>query len=185
MVAGLVVSTLGCGCNHVTVLSSSQDERVIHVAKILTKPIVHLTRVEPAYDESETKTVLICWSATDENLGARPITISYAEQQTGPWIPIATNIANNGRYFWEMSSHSPIRFFVRVEAADLAGNVGAAQTQEAILIDYSQPTVSVISVESMSDERLRDDAAFSTRYAVKETRNGLLSCTRWLNLLGH
>ena len=43
--------------------------------------------------------------------------------------------------------NAPPRLYVRVEAADLAGNVGTAQTPEAVLLDTSRPRVEIRNVE--------------------------------------
>ena len=46
-----------------------------------------------------------------------------------------------------MTSNSPRRFYVRVEAIDLVGNIGSAQLSSPLLIDMSQPSVSILAVE--------------------------------------
>ena len=75
------------------------------------------------------------------------MTLSYAEASTGPWTPLAANIENTGSYVWSMPPTAPTKFFVRVEAVDLVGNVGVAQTTTPTLIDMSQPSVSILGVE--------------------------------------
>jgi len=113
----------------------------------LTRPVVHLLGVEPGF-ESKAQTMLIRWSATDKNLGPRPIALSYAEHAKGPWTPIAANVANSGRYVWEMPPNPPGRFLLRIEGTDLAGNVGADQSSEPVFADFSQPSISIFGVEA-------------------------------------
>jgi hypothetical protein len=72
----------------------------------------------------------------------------YAEKESGPWLPIATSQENSGRYVWQVPASAPPSFFVRVEATDLAGNMGRAQTAKPVLLDTSRPTVSILGVES-------------------------------------
>ena len=54
---------------------------------------------------------------------------------------------NNGRYVWTMPERVPYQFHVKVEAADLAGNVGEAITSHMVKVDLAQPRVNIITVE--------------------------------------
>jgi len=122
------------------------DQPQIWVEVDVTKPVVKLLDIQPGIS-GESQHLNICWKATDTNLGQRPITLSYAEQAAGPWLPIATNLENTGVFAWQLPPGMPPRFLVRVEAADLVGNVGIALTPEPLLLDLSQPTVSIVAVE--------------------------------------
>ena len=46
-----------------------------------------------------------------------------------------------------MPLNLPFRIFVKVEAADRAGNVGSAQTANPILVDLSKPKVTITTIE--------------------------------------
>ena len=111
----------------------------------LTAPKVSLLDVKSA--SSTQSNLNIQWSASDRNLARRPITLSYAEKPAGPWTVIAANLENTGKYAWSMPSTLPVKFLVKVEAADLVGNVGSVQSKEPILFDLSQPVVQLQSVE--------------------------------------
>jgi hypothetical protein len=111
-----------------------------------TKPEVKLTGLR-ANLGPDTHHLVINWTATDKNLSPKPITLSYAEQADGPWTPIAANIENTGRYVWQVPKTASARLMLRVEATDLAGNAGAAQTPEPIALDLAQPTVSILAIE--------------------------------------
>jgi hypothetical protein len=111
-----------------------------------TPPAVELTEVTPT-THRKAHTVAIRWRATDEHLGRNPISLLYAERADGPWRPIAANLPNNGRYDWKVPTGAPTRLLVRVEATDLAGNVGRAQTSRPLLLDTSRPNVSILAVE--------------------------------------
>jgi hypothetical protein len=88
----------------------------------------------------------ITWVATDKNLGRSPITLSYAEQETGPWTPIAKDLENTGSYLWRMPTDIPYQFLVRVEAADRAGNIGNAETGKPVIVDLAKPKGVILNV---------------------------------------
>jgi hypothetical protein len=50
-----------------------------------------------------------------------------------------------------MPSSVPQRLLLRVEAADLAGNVSIVQTRKPLLIDLAMPTVSIIDVHAAAN----------------------------------
>jgi hypothetical protein len=112
----------------------------------MTRPVVRLLGIE-ANLQNNAPNLVVRWSASDKNLGSRPITLSYAEHEQGPWVPMASNIENTGRFVWPLPSNAPARFLVRVEAIDLPGNVGSAQTPRTILVDTAVPTVAILNVE--------------------------------------
>lgn len=121
------------------------DEPQIWVLVDQTTPEVKLVDVSRA-TAGRAQALSVRWSATDVNLAPHPITLSYAERSEGPWHPIATNLPNTGHYLWSLPAGLPGQFLVRVEAADLANNVGTAQSASPILLDNSTPTVSILSV---------------------------------------
>ena len=112
----------------------------------LTRPAVQITGVE-LNCTPKAQNLIIRWNASDKNLTARPITLSYAEKADGPWTPIAANLENTGKYEWLVPASVPKRICVRVEASDLVGHLGAAHTADAVLIDRARPTVSILTVE--------------------------------------
>jgi len=121
------------------------DPPQIWIEVDLTKPVVQLHSVAVGQGPEKGK-VTFTWSAYDKNLGKDPIALSYAEQVTGPWTPIAQGLANTGRYVWTMPERVPFQFLVKVEAADLAGNLGEAISEGAIKVDLSQPKVNITNV---------------------------------------
>jgi hypothetical protein len=122
------------------------DRPQIWVEVDLTRPVVSLHNVIVGQGPDKGK-LTIHWSARDKNLGRDPISISYGEQAAGPWTPIVGPIQNSGRYVWSMPQNVPYQFLVRVEAADLAGNVGEAVTPNLVKVDLSQPKVRILQVE--------------------------------------
>ncbi len=111
----------------------------------LTKPVVELQRVDVGRG-SESGNLAITWRASDKNLGKTPITLSYAERLDGDYKPIQANLERNGRYVWRMPAEVPFEFHVRVEATDLAGNVGADQTKSTVKVDLDIPKIESLDV---------------------------------------
>jgi hypothetical protein len=88
----------------------------------------------------------ITWSASDKNLATNPITLSYAEQFSGPWKSIANKLPNSGQYIWTMPDNVPYQFHLKVEAVDRAGNIGDAVTDSLIKVDLAQPKARILTV---------------------------------------
>jgi hypothetical protein len=125
----------------------SGDLPQVWVEVDLTKPAVALTDVKAGY-ENKVPALTIQWKASDKNLGAQPVGLSYSDKEEGPWQPIATNVENSGRFAWPLRPGLPPRVFVRIEAKDLAGNLGVAKTPSPVQIDLSRPIVQVLDVEA-------------------------------------
>jgi len=112
----------------------------------LTPPVVQLHGVEVGQGTATGK-LTVTWTATDKNLGASPINLSYAENPDGPWTPITpAPVENTGRYIWQMPSGVPYQFHVRVEAIDKAGNVGHSVTRELVKVDLAKPKPTILDV---------------------------------------
>jgi hypothetical protein len=124
------------------------DQPQVWVEVDLTRPSVQLQHVIVGNGADKGK-LFIHWKAYDKNLGSAPVVLSYAEKQEGPWQPIAEkNLANTGKYVWLMPPGVPYQFYVRVEATDLAGNIGEAVTPHLVRVDLSLPKVKITTVES-------------------------------------
>lgn len=126
---------------------ASGDPPQVWVMVDLTKPAVQLNGFELRRTPRGPE-LTVRWNARDPHLAPRPITLSYAEEPTGPWTAIAGGLANNGKYDWPVSPCVPQRFYVRAEAVDSMGNVGIAQTSKPVRIELSPPTPSTASSES-------------------------------------
>jgi hypothetical protein len=121
------------------------DAPQVYVEVDLTKPVVQLQSVDPGRG-AEVGNLTITYSATDKNLAPQPITLSWAEKPEGPWQQIAAQQDNTGRYVWRIPETVPYQFYVRVEAIDRAGNIGAAESAKPVVVDFSQPKVQVIGI---------------------------------------
>ena len=129
------------------------DRPQVWVEVDLTKPVVQLQNILVGQGADKGK-LFLHWKAYDKNLGSTPILLSYAEKQEGPWLPICERkLPNTGKYVWVMPQGNPpqgvpYQFHVRVEAVDLAGNVGAAVTQNLVRVDLLLPKATIINVEA-------------------------------------
>jgi len=110
------------------------DQPQIWVMVDLTRPVVNLEGVEISL-MAKSPALVIRWNAQDRNFASRPISLLIADQPTGPWTTIASGLENTGRFDW-VPPGTPRRAYLRVEAVDQAGNVGAADTATAIRIDF-------------------------------------------------
>jgi hypothetical protein len=122
------------------------DAPQVWVEVDLTKPTVRLMGVDVERTDAG-RQFTICWRTADKNLAANPVSLHYAAQPNGPWKPIATRLENAGQYVWSLPADAPRQLFVRVQAADKAGNIGEAQTKSAI--EDTTPTVSIQNIEAI------------------------------------
>jgi hypothetical protein len=112
-----------------------------------TKPDVRVTECHVGQG-NEAGCLVVGWSAGDVNLMARPITISTSVSPDGPWTPVASSLDNTGKHVWQMPKDVPYQFFVRVEAADKAGNVGHDSTPRPVKVDLSRPKGAILGVDA-------------------------------------
>ncbi len=110
-----------------------------------TRPEVHLLNTRAGADENG-RTLTLHWTASDRNMVARPITLSYAERADGQWIPFGMNLENTGSYTWHMSAGMPSHVLVRVQAIDRVGNVSADQSTMPAPVDLTRPTATIRNV---------------------------------------
>jgi len=84
----------------------------------------------------------ITWTATDDNFGSTPITLRYSTDGGSSWNLITQEVANTGTYSWTVPSVNTTEARVRVEAEDLAGNVGvdASDANFTIVTPPNAPT---------------------------------------------
>lgn len=92
--------------------------------------------------------VEIEWDAVDKNLMPDPIVLEYAEERTAEnWKPIATKVANTGRYVWEVEDKNVWKFYVRAKAIDKASNQGEHVYEKEVVIDLDIPKAVIDGVK--------------------------------------
>lgn len=127
----LLVESVG-GLQAPTPRPGDEPEAIVGVD--LKKPSVALRGARQG-DGYFADQLIIEWRVDDAHLAERPIDLFYSNRETGPWIPIATNLPNSGRHSWRLQRHLPRRMHLRLEARDDAGNVAATTTPEPLEID--------------------------------------------------
>ncbi len=125
------------------------DTPQIRVEMDTTPPEAKLYCPQP--DPTKRDTLLLTWEATDRNLAVNPITLEWAPKKEGPWAHIgAEMLPNSGKYSWEVPPNILPNVYLRLTVRDTAGNVSVAQTNEPVLIDFSEPEVKVLGLDKTS-----------------------------------
>lgn len=111
----------------------------------VTKPVAQLQGVQ-AGTGADAGTFFITWSASDKNLKAEPIDLSYATSPAGPWLPIAKGLRNDGTFRWVAPTDLHGAILVRVEVADEAGNVTTCTTAQPVVLDRARPKAHILGL---------------------------------------
>ena len=112
-------------------------------------PQVRITSV-PYGRGDEAGRLIINWEVADEFLTLRPITLSYRSHPQQPWQVIEHGLRNTGRYTWKVAPNVPEKVFLKLEAVDQAGNVGAFQLENLIDLSGLVPRGRIQSVQPFS-----------------------------------
>jgi hypothetical protein len=104
----------------------------------LTPPTLKLERIEQGAG-AQADELTVTWQAADASLAPRPIALAYSPSPTGPWTEIASDLENTGRHTWRLDQQTPERFYFRITARDLAGNVGTFETPQALRVEGARP----------------------------------------------
>lgn len=107
-----------------------------------TQPTVEITSAVYG-DEEHAGQLEIRWNAADVHLANRPITLSFSDQQDGPWTTIAASLPNTGQYYWRVDSRVPAQFYLRIQARDEAGNVAVHHLNEPLQSAGLSPKASI------------------------------------------
>jgi hypothetical protein len=113
----------------------------------LTPPYVQMRTPEIVH---QANAIDIHWNASDPNLGNEPVSLFYRVRPDAPWQMIARGLKNEGKHRWTFPRDAGTQFFFKVEVADMAGNIGRAETQAPLMLDMTEPRASVIGVTGMN-----------------------------------
>ncbi|MCE9629143.1 MAG: hypothetical protein K8S94_00280 [Planctomycetia bacterium] len=92
--------------------------------------------VEIGRDESSPlATLVIRYVVREPLIAPGAVRLLYSPNADGPWATIANGVENQGVYRWTPDRNVPAKVHVRVEAVDVAGNMGSAKSPEAISIE--------------------------------------------------
>ncbi|MBI3469070.1 MAG: hypothetical protein HY000_39200 [Planctomycetes bacterium] len=104
----------------------------------LTPPTLKLERIEQGAG-AQADELTVTWQASDASLAPRPIALAYSPSPAGPWTEIASELENTGKHTWRLDQQTPERFYFRITASDLAGNVGTFDTPQALRVEGVRP----------------------------------------------
>jgi hypothetical protein len=85
-------------------------------------------------DSTPDGALVIRYAVQDPLIAPRATRLLYSPSPDGPWATIAEGLENQGEHRWAPDRSVPAKVFVRAEAADLAGNVGAASSPDDVSI---------------------------------------------------
>lgn len=85
-------------------------------------------------DSTPDGALVIRYAVQDPLIAPRATRLLYSPSPDGPWATIADGLENQGEHRWAPDRSVPAKVFVRAEAADLAGNVGAASSPDDVSI---------------------------------------------------
>ncbi len=83
----------------------------------------------------------ICWDAYDENLGEKPISLSFSDDGGITWIEIASDEKNDGWYNWGVPALNSHFIKIKVDVVDLAGNINTSVCAFNFTIDSKRPKI--------------------------------------------
>jgi hypothetical protein len=94
----------------------------------------------PQADPVRHDCLALTWKATDRNLAPNPISIEWSAGRDGPWTFIGeAQLANTGRYLWQVPPNAPAKVYLKLSVRDTAGNTAIAQTPQPVIIDVTPP----------------------------------------------
>ncbi len=138
------------------------DKPDLVVAVDLEPPTAELLSAEVG-QRNLTGHLVVRWAVADTNLEPRPISLFYGTLPNGPWSTIAAGLENTGGYTWRLERHVPDRFYLRLEARDVAGNLATYQTPSPILLNRPQPTGRLRGVRPVAADVSRYNTAENGR----------------------
>jgi len=96
-------------------------------------PQAELTAI--SRDESTSDAALVIrYVVHDPLIAPRSVRLLYSPNPEGPWATIAAGLENQGEHRWVPDKAVPAKVSIRIEAADLAGNVGAASSADEVSV---------------------------------------------------
>jgi tetratricopeptide (TPR) repeat protein len=88
-----------------------------------TPPLLQWHAIEPDEDFATRRVLRLRWTAYDDHLLSRPITIAYQHSVDQQWQTIAEDLANTGRYDWTVPAELNGQVTLKITARDRGGHV--------------------------------------------------------------
>lgn len=95
-------------------------------------------------------TVQLAWRVSDLHPAPSPVRLEYSTTPNGPWTPVFDWQADQGGFDWSIRPGTPSSLYFRLLARDAAGNVGAAQTAQPVIVDLKKPVGRLLRVQAAS-----------------------------------
>lgn len=95
-------------------------------------------------------TVQLAWRVTDLHPAPSPVRLEYSTTPNGPWTPVFDWQADQGGFDWSIRPGTPSSLYFRLLARDAAGNIGAAQTPQPVIVDLKKPVGRLLRVQAAS-----------------------------------
>jgi len=88
-----------------------------------TPPLAQWLGVEPGDEFLSRRTVQLRWTAHDDHLENRPVSLSWQSSVDQTWQPIASELANTGRYDWTVPAGVSGQVTLELSVRDRGGHV--------------------------------------------------------------
>jgi hypothetical protein len=110
-----------------------------------SKPAVEMTDIRLGTGD-ETGQLVLVWACHDKHLGSNPVSLSWAPSPGGPWTLGAANMKSSGTARWAVPKEAGSKFYLRLEATDMAGNVGTWESTEAVVMGSEKGRIRILGV---------------------------------------
>jgi len=113
----------------------------------------------------------ITWEpAIDGNIADNPISLFYSLAGFNGWIPIAQNLPDDGIYSWNIPQVNSQSVRVKVNAVDLAGNIGEDASDTDFTIDSEVPMsqLTIIAPSKEQTEYLRGGSVYTILWSLPQ-----------------
>lgn len=110
-----------------------------------TAPEVKLENTQPGVGD-DAGTLFLHWTVRDRNLAPDAVDVAWSPQLDGPWSTIAKGLRADGQYRWPVPREAMGRVYLKIEAADRAGNVGRFVTPSPVATEGPRPRVRVLGI---------------------------------------
>lgn len=136
-----IVATNGNGFGGKAPLRGDASHCTVEVDS--TAPFVQLRSAEVIASSGH---VELRWNASDNNLGAEPVSLFYRTRPDGPWQVIVRGVKNDGVHRWTFPRDAGGQFFFKIEVADRASNLAQDISRQPVVIDMTEPRATVVGV---------------------------------------
>jgi hypothetical protein len=110
-----------------------------------SKPSVEMTDIRLGTGDEAGQLILV-WAAHDKQLAPSPVSLSWATSPGGPWTLGATGMKPAGTARWAVPKEAGSKVYLRLEATDLAGNVGTWESHEPVVMGSEKAHVRILGV---------------------------------------